>query len=155
MSRARETLSVFECTELLKTHVAFGIADEGYVNSNVDAIVTKYCAFLCATASRTPRLNKRTVEQAARDLWSLPVGSSKLFASQMETALSHCRSKIRGMTDGSKLTPAVKKVLFYTNTWLIFSARKTIQYAQEIYSEYSLSIHAIYNVYIHVKESAL
>ena len=108
--RASQTVTDGELEELLKEHLSEGISDEKYLSADLEAVCKTYGPFLMAVATRTPRLNKRAVEKAARAVFESSVAECKMFAQQMEACISYCRSKGSQSTTGKKLNLVVKRI---------------------------------------------
>lgn len=108
--RAASVVSVDETQALLRQNCA-SLGDQ-YKSADYAMVCSGYESFLVALLAKTPRVNKKVLEQAALKTYDgLSQQEAALFSRQICSALTSCREKKKSVTSGSKTHPSVKRII--------------------------------------------
>ena len=83
---------------------------------DADEICANYEQFLIAVAKEGYRLEQKIFTKVLKDVFDCEIVTLGKFAKQLKEALSHARSKVRGMTTGEKLDDAVLRIVLAYNS---------------------------------------
>ena len=83
---------------------------------DADEVCANYEKFLIAVAKEGYRLEQKIFTKVLKDVLECDVITLGKFAKQLKEALSHARSKSKGMTTGEKLEDAVLKIVLAYNS---------------------------------------
>ncbi len=112
-SRSKCSLEKADLVEILKDNV--GKVGSHFKIEKDETVVAAYEGFLVACAEKSDRLNKTPLIEALKEQYGKKAPWIQQFAERMVHLFSLCRSKKGQMTSGTKLHPAVMKVV---SCWL-------------------------------------
>ena len=108
--KSLQNFSVEEMAGLLRRTVPT-LGDQ-YKSADPDMVVSAYESFLLGVVSKTLRIHKKVLEQAAmRTFDGLLLPEAQLFSRQLANALVHCNYKKNRMSSGKKTHESVKRIV--------------------------------------------